>query len=143
MVNLEQIGRTDDSEGPRVAEFNVTGYDFSDLAETLRTSAEREQVKVTKHARNSDAYFFASDNAALAGFGVPAHTISTAYQFPDYHKPEDEWQKLDYTNMVKIVRAIARGVETVANRTAPVKWNAENPKATRYFDAWKKLQTGG
>ena len=28
----------------------------------------------------------------------PAHTLSAAYMFPDYHKPADEWQKLDYDN---------------------------------------------
>ena len=143
MVNLEQIGRTDDSEGPRVAEFNVTGYDFSDLADVLRSAAEKEKVKVTKHERNSDAYFFASDNGALASAGVPAHTVSTAYSFADYHKPEDEWQKLDYSNMAKIVRSVARGVEAIGNRKDPIQWNAGNPKASRYLEAWKKLQSGG
>lgn len=141
MINLEQIGRTDDSEGPRVAEFNVTGFDFSDMAEVLSAAAS-PGVKVTKHERNSDAYFFASDNAALASLGVPAHTVSTAYQFPDYHQPGDEWQKLDYTNMAKIVRALAKGVEAIANRTKPIEWNSTNPRAARYLEAWKKLQGG-
>ncbi len=142
MVNLEQIGRTDDSEGPRVAEFNVTGFDFTDLAEVLRGAADKEKVKVTKHPRNSDAYFFASDNGAFAAVGVPAHTVSTVYSFADYHQPGDEWAKLDYTNMVKIVRSVARGVESVANRKDPIKWNESNQKVARYFEAWKKLQGG-
>lgn len=141
-VNLEQIGRTDDSEGARVAEYNVTGYDFTDMPSILVASAMGEKVKVTKHEKNSDPYFFASDNAALAQAGVPAHTISVAYSFPDYHQPGDEWPKLDYENMAKIVRAISQGVNDLSNRAERVMWNEKNAKTARFVEAWKKLQGG-
>lgn len=141
-VNLEQIGRTDDSEGPRVAEFNVTGFDFTDMPAVLLAAARGEGVQVTKHEKNSDPYFFASDNAALAQVGVPAHTISVAYSFPDYHQPGDEWQKLDYPNTVKIVRAISLGVMDLANRAERVKWNESHPRTAKFVEAWKKLSGG-
>ena len=141
-VNLEQIGRTDDSEGARVAEFNVTGFDFTDMPAILLAAAKGASVKVTKHEKNSDPYFFASDNAALAQVGVPAHTISVAYSFPDYHQPGDEWPKLDYENMAKVVRAISLGVNDLANRVDRVKWNEQNTKVAKFVEAWRKLQGG-
>ena len=56
---------------------------------------------------------------AFAGAGVPANTISTAYEFPDYHQVGDEWPKIDYDNMAKIVRAVCAGVWSVANSKEP------------------------
>lgn len=141
-VNLEQIGRTDDSEGPRVAEFNVTGFDFSNLAGILRKAAEPAGVKATMHPQLSTPYFSASDNAALAAKGVVAHTVSTAYQFPDYHRPGDEWDKIDAKNMAKIVEAVGRGIWAIANGAEPIRWQESNPRVKRYADAWKTL-TGG
>lgn len=141
MVNLEQIGRTDDNEGPRVGEFNLTGFDFSDLPQRIKEAVEPTGVKVTKHPRFSDSYFGASDNAAFASLGVPAHTISVAYAFPEYHKPGDEWSKLDYSNMSKLVAAIAKGVRSVADDSRTIRWR-ESERTKRYLEAWQKL-TGG
>lgn len=141
-VNLEQIGRTDDTEGPRVAEFNVTGFDFTDLARTLSSSAKGFGVKVTMHPKLSTPYFFASDNAAFASAGVPANTVSTAYEFPDYHAVGDEWQKIDYSNMAKIVRSVGAGVWSLANSKKPVQWNEANSATKRFVEAQKKLLAG-
>lgn len=138
-VNLEQIGRTDDTEGPRVSEFNLTGFDYTSLAAAFKKAGEPVGVKVTMHPRLSDPYFFASDNAAFAGAGVPANTISCAYAFPGYHRPEDEWPKIDADNEAKLLRAIGGGVWDIANDRNPPTWNAANPKTARYVEAWKKL----
>lgn len=142
-VNLEQIGRTDDSEGPRVAEFNLTGFDFTDLADHLAKPAQKFGVKVTMHPRLSGPYFNASDNAAFANAGVPANTVSTAYNFPDYHQVGDHWDKIDYENMTKIVRSVCAGVLALANSERPVKWNEANEKTKKYVEAWKSLHAGG
>jgi len=139
-INLEQIGRTDDTEGPRVADFNITGFDYTDLSTYLTKSAQPFGVKVTMHPKLSGLYFNASDNAAFANAGVPANTISTAYQFPDYHAVGDEWPKIDFENMTKIVRSVCAGVASVGNSKEPVKWNELNEKTKRYVEAWKKLQ---
>lgn len=141
-VNLEQIGRTDDSEGPRIAEFNLTGFDYTDLATYMEKGAKEFGVKVTMHPKLSGPYFNASDNAAFANVGVPANTVSTAYSFPDYHAVGDHWDKLDYSNMTLIVRSVCAGVQLLANSKDTVKWNEANDKTKRYVDAWKKLQTG-
>ncbi|RYG74133.1 M28 family peptidase [bacterium] len=113
MVELEQIGRTDDSEGARVGAFTVTGFTFSDLPRTLGLAAGTVNVKA-QDSPNGDPYFVASDNVALAIKGVPAHTVSVAFSYPDYHGPADTWDKLDYVNMAKVVRAVTLGIKRLA-----------------------------
>jgi hypothetical protein len=132
-INLEQVGRTDDSEGPRVSAATVTGYDFSNVGDILRQAGESVGVAVSKHPVFSDRYFSASDNLALAKAGIPAHTISVAYQFPDYHGQDDEWERLDYVNMAKIDRMAALGLITIANDSVAPRWDETNPKTKPYL----------
>jgi len=138
-INLEQIGRTDDSEGARVNAANLTGFDYSSIAATLQRAGARAGVKLVKHPQNSDRYFAQSDNQSLADAGVPAHTLSVAYAFPDYHGKDDDWDKVDYDNMARIDRMVALGVLAIANdRKAPT-WS-DVPNAARYKEAAKKLK---
>lgn len=136
-INLEQVGRTDDTEGARISEASMTGFDFSDVGAIYAEAGKAVGVKVTKHPRNSDAFFGRSDNQALADLGVPAHTVCTAFIYPDYHRPADHWEKLDYANMEKVVRMIALGTWMVAQTEQTPSWNAANPKAARYAAARK------
>lgn len=136
-INIEQVGRTDDRDDPRPLSASVTGIDFSEVGTILQRAGEMQGIRVYKHARNSDAFFGASDNQALADQGVPAHTICTAYQFPDYHKVSDHPDKIDYENMARVNRAIALAVLMIANDAAEPKWNEANPKAAKYVQAWK------
>jgi hypothetical protein len=142
MLNLEQVGRTDDSEGPQVARVAVTGFDYSTVGEALRAAGARLGVTVFKHPTNSDAYFARSDNQALADLGVPAHTLSVAYEFPDYHGVGDEWQKLDYANMERITRTAALAALTIADDPKEPRWSAAVPKAGKYLEAWKEHHPG-
>ncbi len=141
-INLEQIGRTDDLEGPRIAGVSMTGFDFSDLGAVFQEAGKAVGVTVSKHPRNSDAFFARSDNQALADLGVPAHTLCTAYVYPDYHRPADHWEKVDYDNMAKVDRMVALGLLTLANSPKEPTWNAANPKAAPYLQAWKTRHGG-
>jgi hypothetical protein len=131
-INLEQLGRTDDSEGPRVGAAVVTGFDFSEVGAILKSVGARVGVKV-QNPPKSDEFFNRSDNEGLALAGVPAHTLGIAFMFPDYHQPGDEWQKIDYNNMAKVTRLVAAGALAIANRREPPHWLKTNPKAERYF----------
>lgn len=141
MVNMEQLGRTDDTDGPQLSRFAMTGFDFTDLPVTMSEAGRLAGVKVDKRPQG-DPYFMASDNAALAAVGVPAHTISVSYAFPDYHRASDHWDKIDYENMMKVTRAIGLGVYMLADAKTTPKWNESNPKTKRYVEAWKKLHGG-
>jgi len=136
-VNLEQVGRTDDSEGPQVATACMTGIDYSDVGAVFQAAGKAEGIKVYKHPRNSDAYFGRSDNQALADLGVPAHTLGVAFAFPDYHGAGDHWEKIDYANMAKVDRMVTRALLMIANDPEAPKWNESNPKAARYLKAYR------
>jgi hypothetical protein len=137
-INLEQLGRTDDSEGPKVAQFNLTGFDYSDIAATFAKAGAATGVQVIKHEKNSDAFFSRSDNATFADAGIPSTTLSVSYVFPDYHQPGDEWQKLDYDNMAKVDVTVALGILEMANSAQAPQWNKENPKTARYVQVREK-----
>jgi hypothetical protein len=139
-VNLEQIGRTDDSEGPQVGTLAVTGFDYSEVGTMLARAGEAEGVRVFKHPTKSDAYFARSDNQSLADAGIPAHTVSVAFDFPDYHAVGDEWPKIDFVNMARVVRTVGRAALDIADSTAEPRWNERNPKTAPYVEAWKKLR---
>ncbi len=136
-VNLEQVGRTDDSEGPRVGAASMTGYDYSQVGEIFAAAGKAVGVGVQKHPRFSDAFFSRSDNQAIAYFGVPAHTICTAFTYPDYHQPGDHREKVDYTNMAKVDKMVALGLLMIADSPAIPMWNESNPKTAAYVKAWK------
>jgi len=137
-VNLEQVGRTDDLQGPRVGAVSMTGQDYSDVGAIFEAAGKTTGVGVQKHEQYSDAFFFRSDNASLAFQGVPAHTICTAFEYPDYHGLGDHWDKIDYANMAKVNRMVALGLMTIADTAAEPKWNEANPKTARYVKAWKE-----
>lgn len=141
MVNLEQVGRTDSSEGPQVNNASMTGFDFTDLGPIFKAAGEKTGITVYKHERNSDAFFGRSDNQALADAGIPAHTLCTAFVYPDYHGAGDHWDKVDYDNMARVNRMIALALTMIANNPEAPKWNEANPKAERYVKAWKALHS--
>ena len=136
-VNLEQVGRTDDSEGPRVGAAVMTGYGYSDVSDVFAAAGNAEGIRVDRHPRFSDTFFGRSDNQALADLGVPAHTITVSFMFPDYHRATDHWDKIDFTNMAKVDRMVAHGLLMIANNPVEPKWSESNPKAAKYLKAWK------
>jgi hypothetical protein len=134
-INLEQLGRTDDTQGPHVGMFNLTGFDFTTMSAVFRQAGEQAGIQVVNDENNGDKYFAASDNLSLAQVGVPSTTISVTYEFPDYHQAGDEWQKLDYANMAKVDTAIALAAYKIADSTGAPQWNTANPKTEPYAKA--------
>jgi hypothetical protein len=139
-LNLEQVGRTDSTEGSQVNRASMTGFDFSDIGPTFMKAGELTGVEVYKHEKNSDSFFGRSDNQALADAGVPAHTLCVAFEYPDYHREGDHWEKVDYVNLARTDRTVALGLWMMASADSVPKWNESNPKTARYVEAWKKLQ---
>jgi hypothetical protein len=142
-INLEQVGRTDSSEGDQSRRASLTGFDYSDLGQVFRRAGELTEVTVYKHEKNSDPYFAASDNVELANIGIPAHTLCVAYMFADYHGPGDTWQKINYENMALTDRMITTALLILANSDREPRWNAGAPQASRYLAAWKKNHEAG
>jgi Zn-dependent M28 family amino/carboxypeptidase len=134
-INLEQLGRTDDSAGPKPLQFNLTGFGYTTLAATFQKAAEEAGVRAVNDPKNSDAYFARSDNVRFAVAGVPSTTISVAYMFPDYHAVGDEWPKLDYDNMAKVDCALALAAFDLADSAEAPQWNADEARTAPYVKA--------
>jgi Zn-dependent M28 family amino/carboxypeptidase len=137
-INLEQVGRTDSTEGRQTSNASLTGFDYSDVARVMQQAGALTGVKIYKHSENSDLYFGASDNVSLAEKGVPAHTVCVAFNYSDYHGVGDEWQKIDYDNMAKVDRTVALALLMMADNAAVPHWNAANPKAANYLKVWRE-----
>ena len=132
-VNLEQMGRTDDSGGKRLGEFAFTGPSYSNLPAIMAEAARSAGVKVFTR-KDADEFFDRSDNFSFAQYGVVAHTIAVAFEYPDYHALGDKPEKIDYANMAIVDRGVAAGILAVANSPEPPKWS--NAKAAaKYKDA--------
>jgi hypothetical protein len=124
-LNLEQVGRTDGDIRPRCA--SLTGFGFTTLGLLLRRAGITFGLQVQQHERG-DKYFTSSDNFSLAKYGVPANTLCTAFEFPDYHGLKDEWPKIDYENLAVVNEVVGTVLWKIADdRTVPL-WNASLPK---------------
>jgi Zn-dependent M28 family amino/carboxypeptidase len=139
-INLEQIGRTDATDGPQVRTASFTGFDFSTLPAIFAAAGEATGVKVYKDEKRSDAFLSRSDNQALADIGIPSHTMCVAFEYSDYHGVGDEWHKLDYENFEAVTRMVALGLSRLAGDAPPPKWNEANDKAKKYVEAARKLR---
>ncbi len=134
-LNIEQVGRSDSTEGTRLRRASLTGYQYSTVSRFLEEAGAATGIDVYEDKRNSDAYFVMSDNIRFAERGVPAHSVTTAFLYPDYHRPGDHWDKLDYENMAAVTRMIALGALLIADSPAPPRWNDSRPAARRYAEA--------
>jgi hypothetical protein len=121
-VNLEQMGRTDDTSGRKVGTFVFTGPSYSNLPAIMSDAAKLEGVKTDKR-QDVDEYFDRSDNYAFARQGIVAHTIAVAVEFPGYHALGDTLDKIDFANMAKVDRGVAAGIVELADEPAPPKWS--------------------
>jgi Zn-dependent M28 family amino/carboxypeptidase len=137
-INLEQVGRTDDNEGEQKLSAGVTGFDFSEVGAILRQAGEQTGIRIWKHPVNSDKYFAFSDNQAMADQGIPSHTVSVAYSYPDYHGAGDHADKIDYDNMAAVDRAMALAISMIANNPKTPAWNGANPKAAPYLKTFNQ-----
>jgi hypothetical protein len=62
-----------------------------------------------------------------------------AWIFPDYHRPGDHWEKLDYDNLEKVTRTAALAVHRIADRTPAPQWITSHPKVEKYVKAYQAL----
>ncbi len=61
-----------------------------------------------------------------------------AFEFPDYHKVGDSWEKLNYKNMAAVDAVVADGILQLASDAPAPVWT-EEPATAKYIDAFKKL----
>ena len=127
------------TKAPMSAQFNLTGFDYTDIAATFAKAGAETGVQVVKHPTKSDSLLRPQRQRHLRRRGHSIHhAVGRATSFPDYHQPGDEWQKLDYDNLAKVDTTVALGILAMANSDQVPQWNKENPKTSRYVQAREK-----
>lgn len=117
MFNLEMIG-TESKWGKNSA--YITGYEKTNMGEIMKKDLVGTSFNFYPDPYLAQNLFYRSDNATLARLGVPAHTISTSKMDgePHYHKPSDQVETLDLSNMTEIIKAIALSSRSIIAGTA-------------------------
>lgn len=94
MINFDMVGRFKENR------VNVFGIGTSPVFETsLDSLALLDSISITK-AKDG---FAPSDHAAFYGKNMPVMMLFTGVH-EDYHKPSDDWDKLNYNGMQSIAR---------------------------------------
>ncbi len=102
----------------------MTGSQLSDL----RTLLVQHGSELADDPFPGGPFFRASDNYSFAAKGVVAHTMSGAAEFPDYHQPGDESQKLNYGFLANSLQAVLPGLKWLVNSDARPKYEpGKNP----------------
>ncbi len=122
MLNLDMVGRM------KKDEFTVFGSTSSANFPTLLDSvALLDTVKVIKA---SDA-FAPSDHASFYKKNIPVFMFNSGVH-EDYHRPSDDWDKLNYKGMAKIVSFITKVTNSIGNEDARPEFikstSTENPR---------------
>jgi hypothetical protein len=120
-INLEQLGRTDEQMGREMAAFAMTGTSFSDLTAMIQDAVMAEGVRID-HRSDEDDFFNRSDNYPFASKGVVDTTFVVAFEFPDYHKPTDTADKIDYDNLATVDHGVGAAVWQLANAPTRPAW---------------------
>ncbi len=107
-IEFEQTGLPEEKMD---GHFWMTGSQLSDL----RADFEKHGSIIGDDPYPGNPFFRASDNYSLAAKGVVAHTVSGAAEFPDYHKPGDEANKLNYNFLAGALRQALPGFEWLVN----------------------------
>ena len=115
-IEFEQTALPESKVGGK--EFWMTGSQLSDLGTLL----VQHGSKLADDPFSGNPFFRASDNYSFAAKGVVAHTMSGAAEFPDYHQPGDEAQKLNYDFLANSLQAVLPGLEWLANSEAKPKY---------------------
>jgi Zn-dependent M28 family amino/carboxypeptidase len=123
-INLEQMGRTDDDSGSKAGTFAMTGTALSNLPAMISGAVNAAGVQLY-HRPDEDSFFNRSDNYPFASKGVVDTTLVVAFDFPDYHKPGDTADKLDYENLALVDRGVEAAVLELANSAARPVWTGK------------------
>lgn len=114
MLNLEMIGVPQSQSDYKAY---LTGYNISNLGDrlngyigknTLGYFAGEQQMQLFKRSDNYPFY---------RQFSIPAHTLSTyiGMNYPQYHRVDDELDRLDIEFMTGLLRELLPGIEGILN----------------------------
>ncbi len=137
-LNIDMIGRSkkEGDTNPRNASLSgpnqiyvigstMMSTELGKLSETVNKSYLNLQYDLRYDDPNDpNRFFFRSDHFNYARKGIPIIFFFDGVH-EDYHRPGDEWQKIDYEKMEKVARTIYMTLWEVAN--LPVRPKVDKP----------------
>ena len=121
-INMDLIGRNwPDS-------VIAVGVEQSDLGETLQRVVKAHPELGMTPIRDrwpEERIFYRSDHYNFARKGVPI-LFFTSGTHPDYHRPEDEPERIDAEKESRLLRLLFHLGHTVANQPSRPRWTAES-----------------
>ncbi len=122
MLNMDMIGRMKDSA------LAISGIGTAKEFEELCKAENREQFKL----KLSPDGFGPSDHSSFYAKNIPVLFFFTG-NHPNYHKPTDTWEKINYADEARVVRYISRLIEKLDANPRPTftKAQSETAQASR------------
>lgn len=115
MINMDMLGRLNDS-----ATVTVGGFGTSPAWSTaFSTSGKSKLFQGPIHFKFDSSGVGPSDHTAFYRKNIPVLFYFTGLH-PDYHRPTDDWQKINYTGEAQIVKHIYSLVETVNSSASKI-----------------------
>lgn len=111
MINLDMIGRYTDEKGLDIIGTN-TAKEAKELQKIVK-KADKELKKV--NFPNNTVLFFGSDHVNFYKHRIPVIFFCTNVH-PDYHKPTDTAEKINYPAMTHILQMADHLLDNLANR---------------------------
>ncbi len=120
VINIEMIGQHN-----RVGRsaFFIVGSKISDLEHIFKNNLDSADVKLKKEGPDPSGLFYRSDHFSFLGAGIISHSIMCSDDSePCYHRPCDETDRIDFPNMIKVVKAIALASTSLISGADSPKW---------------------
>jgi hypothetical protein len=118
-LNVDTVGRLGDNKLLVLGSTSAREWKFIFMGASFVTGVQTEMP-----TQDIDS----SDQVAFIEAGVPAVQFFSGAS-PDYHKPTDTMDKLDYNGLVKVAAIVREGVEYLAERPEPMEFKGSTTKS--------------
>ena len=133
-LNIDTVGRLGDNKLLVLGSTSAREWKFIFMGASFVTGVETEMP-----TQDIDS----SDQIAFIEAGVPAVQFFAGAS-PDYHKPTDTADKLDFNGLVKVASIVREGVEYLAERPEPMAFtgSAAKPADGKPAEGERSVATG-
>jgi len=119
-LNIDTVGRLGDNKLLVLGSSSAREWKFIFMGASFVTGVETEMP-----TQDIDS----SDQIAFIEAGIPAVQFFAGAS-PDYHKPTDTADKLDYNGLVKVASIVREGVEYLSERPEPMEFKGSISKSS-------------
>ena len=125
-INLDMVGRDDDDIGEAVYAIgsDKISSEFKKLLIATNEATVNLELDFRLDENDPERWFFRSDQLHFHNKGIPV-VFLTSGEHPDYHRPTDDAEKIDFEKLQKITRLCYELTMAVGNKDQRLK--IDNP----------------